>query len=321
MASYRLAVRRDTAANWTSADPILAQGEFGWETDTLLLKVGDGVTAWSSLGYYDPNPALGTGGSLVGDFKYTNSTTGASAGRIGFDNVNPASITQMNISTISLNDFVWTGQADRILPVGANVILLQKNDTTRWVHVQITSTYTDNTTYYTYDVTYLAVGAGGLPSDGKDCIVEIVQPSRATLNDLEDVIITAPATGHQLKYNGTAWVNELEPEAEIHKQYRYDGVLAPNTGTAAIILPEDISQIRVKAYLDIASSSGDVTADIKLDGVTVITTTITAGNTESIGFYTHTAAMTEGQRITIDITGAGTGASTLYLPLQLTRIS
>ena len=44
-------IRRDTAANWTSANPTLAQGELGLETDTDKFKVGDGSTAWTSLGY------------------------------------------------------------------------------------------------------------------------------------------------------------------------------------------------------------------------------------------------------------------------------
>jgi hypothetical protein len=44
-------LRRDTASNWTSANPTLAQGELGVETDTSKIKVGDGSTAWSSLSY------------------------------------------------------------------------------------------------------------------------------------------------------------------------------------------------------------------------------------------------------------------------------
>lgn len=44
-------IRRDTAANWTSANPTLAQGELGVELDTSKIKVGDGSTAWTSLGY------------------------------------------------------------------------------------------------------------------------------------------------------------------------------------------------------------------------------------------------------------------------------
>ena len=44
-------IRRDTATNWTSANPTLAQGELGLETDTLKVKAGDGSTAWNSASY------------------------------------------------------------------------------------------------------------------------------------------------------------------------------------------------------------------------------------------------------------------------------
>ena len=43
--------RRDTATNWTSANPTLANGEMGIESDTLKYKVGNGSTAWTSLAY------------------------------------------------------------------------------------------------------------------------------------------------------------------------------------------------------------------------------------------------------------------------------
>lgn len=44
-------LRRDTAANWLSTDPVLAAGETGLETDTGLVKYGNGVSAWSALAY------------------------------------------------------------------------------------------------------------------------------------------------------------------------------------------------------------------------------------------------------------------------------
>ena len=47
----KIQLRRDTAANWTSANPTLSQGELGYETDTDKVKIGDGTTAWASLGY------------------------------------------------------------------------------------------------------------------------------------------------------------------------------------------------------------------------------------------------------------------------------
>ena len=47
----KIKFRRDTAAAWTQANPVLAQGEPGFEHDTGLLKIGDGATAWASLDY------------------------------------------------------------------------------------------------------------------------------------------------------------------------------------------------------------------------------------------------------------------------------
>ena len=43
-------IRRDTAANWTSANPTLAAGEMGLETDTGRYKIGNGTTPWNALG-------------------------------------------------------------------------------------------------------------------------------------------------------------------------------------------------------------------------------------------------------------------------------
>lgn len=45
--------RRDTAANWNSNNPTLKDGEIGYEKDTGYIKIGDGSTAWTSLGYID----------------------------------------------------------------------------------------------------------------------------------------------------------------------------------------------------------------------------------------------------------------------------
>lgn len=47
----RIQFRRDTAARWTSINPVLQQGEFGLETDTKKAKMGDGVKKWSELAY------------------------------------------------------------------------------------------------------------------------------------------------------------------------------------------------------------------------------------------------------------------------------
>lgn len=49
-----LKFRRDSAADWTSNNPTLAEGELGFETDTDRFKIGNGSTDWISLGYKTP---------------------------------------------------------------------------------------------------------------------------------------------------------------------------------------------------------------------------------------------------------------------------
>jgi hypothetical protein len=45
----KIKFRRDTAANWLSANPILAQGEPGFAYDINEFRIGDGVTPWANL--------------------------------------------------------------------------------------------------------------------------------------------------------------------------------------------------------------------------------------------------------------------------------
>ena len=46
-----LQIRHDQANDWTIRNPVLAQGEYGLEIDTFLIKVGDGVRDWAHLPY------------------------------------------------------------------------------------------------------------------------------------------------------------------------------------------------------------------------------------------------------------------------------
>ena len=55
----QIKLRRDTAANFTSKNPVLGIGEPAYETDTKKLKIGDGTTAYTQLEYF----SAGGGGS------------------------------------------------------------------------------------------------------------------------------------------------------------------------------------------------------------------------------------------------------------------
>ena len=69
----QIQVRRGTAAQWTSANPTLSAGEWGYETDTGKVKIGNGSTAWSSLAYT---------GAATGTVTSITAGTGLSGGTI-----------------------------------------------------------------------------------------------------------------------------------------------------------------------------------------------------------------------------------------------
>ena len=118
--AVKIQLRRDTAAAWTSANPTLAQGELGLETDTTYYKIGDGATAWNSLAY-------GTiAGTLVDDSVTTSKILDANvteaklaanavttnkildanvtAAKLAADSVETAKILDANVTTAKLAD-------------------------------------------------------------------------------------------------------------------------------------------------------------------------------------------------------------------------
>lgn len=51
----KILLRRDLSANWYDTDPVLAQGEPGYETDSGKIKIGNGTSAWRQLPYLQTN--------------------------------------------------------------------------------------------------------------------------------------------------------------------------------------------------------------------------------------------------------------------------
>jgi uncharacterized protein with beta-barrel porin domain len=74
--SISMQQKRGTASQWTSANPILLAGEIGFETDTNLIKIGDGTTAWNSLEYItSQNETQAFGNNYEGLVSIENLTT------------------------------------------------------------------------------------------------------------------------------------------------------------------------------------------------------------------------------------------------------
>jgi hypothetical protein len=108
-------VRRDTAANWTSINPVLASGETGCETDTNRTKIGNGVSTWSQLGYQNlpyygafQDSTSQTIAALNVAYPMKLDTTDYSNGvSVMSDGTYPTRITFANTGTYNLQ---WSGQ-------------------------------------------------------------------------------------------------------------------------------------------------------------------------------------------------------------------
>lgn len=108
----QIQIRRGTAAGWSSANPVLAAGELGVETDTLLVKAGNGSTAWNSLTYINQFAV------------FPNVTTNAQTGT-SYTLVLADSSKLIEISNASPITLTVPLQSSVAFPVGAQIQILQ----------------------------------------------------------------------------------------------------------------------------------------------------------------------------------------------------
>lgn len=115
MAIQRIQFRRGLAADWTSVNPVLASGEPGFETDTGLVKIGDGTSAWTALEYLSsPGTGGGTGGT-TGPIHIADITDATDIGRsvmAGASNTAVRTLLGINWTNLSGKPVVIAAGAD-----------------------------------------------------------------------------------------------------------------------------------------------------------------------------------------------------------------
>ena len=201
----KIQVRRDTAANWTSANTVLSAGEMGWESDTGYMKIGDGTTAWSSLSYFTPSGADAN----------TTYTVGAA------QNAANADITLAG-SDASTDTLSLVAGSNLTLAVAGDNITVNALDSQYAITTEtggiIRLTASGNATG-TDDIT-IAGGTGISVADGSDTLTVNLD---AAFNDLSDVNVPSPGSYDHLQWDGSNWVSEA---VYFYSTKRFSGGLA-----------------------------------------------------------------------------------------------
>lgn len=108
----RVETKIDTSVSWRQNNPTLLNGELGIESDTCMVKIGDGVTAWNDLDSY-----TNAGQSIVASTAYVAEDSLALGGtsytdwNLKFDNYVLNTRIEASMSTASAAEKIPTSQA------------------------------------------------------------------------------------------------------------------------------------------------------------------------------------------------------------------
>ena len=113
----RMQQRRATAEQWLLADPILAAGELGYETDTASFKIGDGINNWSLLDYFETNASLQ--GTLDDYIPLTQKGAALGVAELDANGFVPAEQLDVDLTGYATETYVDTAETDAVTAANA----------------------------------------------------------------------------------------------------------------------------------------------------------------------------------------------------------
>lgn len=186
--NLKIQIRRDTANNWSTNNPILAAGEIGFDLTNGKHKIGDGLNNWSSLPYFvldneidvtalttrigDLETAVGTGGSV--DSKISSAISGLDS--------SIASTSNQAIASVTLTDGKITGSTKITVPTNNNQLTNGAGYQTASDVSTAIATAVAGITSFEYEVVQ------SLPAEGEAGVIYLVAHSHGTGDSYDEYI-------------------------------------------------------------------------------------------------------------------------------------
>ncbi len=243
-------LRRDTAANWDTTNPVLAAGEMGIETDTGLHKFGNGTDAWGLLPYAAASRMLqqvknASGSSMPkGSVVYISGATGGDA-LVTLADADSEATSSKTLGFLA--NAIADGAYGNVIEAGL-LSGLNTSAATAGQSVWLSSTaggfvFGAPPAKPAHSV-YLGVVTRVHATEGE--ILVKVQ-NGYELNELHDVNAGSPTTGQVLQWNGTAWVNATLDA--LPSQSGHAGEYLTTDGTTASWAPAAATGETISSFL------------------------------------------------------------------------
>jgi hypothetical protein len=289
--SVKIQLKRTTASAWTSLNPTLDNGEFGYETDTAKFKIGNGSTAWTSLAYANANLSVASLDALS-DVTITSAADGDFLRWNGSAWINDA----VNLSTDTVGSYVES------LVAGTGVTVTNNSGEGAAPTIAIGQDVASSAT-----PTFAGLNLNGnivfegTTADAFETTLSLVDPTSDRTITLPNISGTVVTTGDTGSVTSTMIADGTIVNEDVNASAAIDHSKLANATAGQVLLGTTTTGVVTATTI-----SGDITIDGA--GVVSISANSVALGTDTTGNYVND--ITAGTGITVTHTpGEGSSAS------------
>lgn len=301
----QIQIRRGTAAAWTAANPILAQGEMGYEIDTQKIKVGNGSSVWTSLTYFPVAWSALNGAPAVIAAGATQADARASISAASLDVNGKVPMNELPAS-LMVYQGVWDASANSPTLVDGTGSI---GDVYRVTVAGSRNLGSGSIDFAVGDYVILNASSVWEKSDTTDAVATVAGRTGNVTLSVTDVADAVATSDSRLSDNRTPTAAGQVADVSI---VAFGASTARATGTGdfpfGVKLQRAITFTSVTFRAATADASGNLVVELRKNGTQVsgTPTTIAAASQVSGGTSTGTWSFDAGDIITVYVTAVGT---------------